>query len=617
MSSRAPNSSSPRKAGITRTPDGPHGRLLARGAAAPARRLAAQAGHDYVDLWYVHYVDDAVPVRRDPVRPRRGGCGRQGALRGRVELLRVAHRRGRRRGSARCRGARRSWPTRCATRSSTAGIEREVVPACAALGVGVFPWSPLGGGVLTGKYRGGMPSDSRAAVGHRADLVPSRRSGRRPASSRRWRRRPRGWPRRRSRWRWPGCATGPGVVAPILGARTLGQLTARAGVRDPRPAARDPRRPRRRVGAGHRVSGGRALTAGEPAGIDPVFAAFCDAGLWPGLGTRLAAELGDAGIRGPEDVTAQTIRALPKVGPLRAGRLLSSFIAATRPTRSPSSSCRPGWTRGSPVARSTCSARAAPRLLRDDPWRLLAVYGVTPGEADRVARAALPGVRRDDARRARARWSGGCWPGTRATGTPVDARADVADGLAESRCRRRAGRDRRRDRGGRGARVRRRAARARPLRRGRGRDRAGHRPAAGHRRADRRAPERRRIAVLDDTQQAAVHAALHRRASRVLTGGPGTGKSRTVATLVALAEAAGQVGRAGRAHRARGQAARGAVRLPRLDTAPAARRPAAPVRRRRHASTAASPAARSGRWTRTSWSSTRRRCSTSSWPMRC
>src|SRR6185437_8439762 len=44
------------------------------------------------------------------------------------------------------------------------GIEREVVPACLELGVGVFPYSPLGGGVLTGKYRGGIPADSRAAA---------------------------------------------------------------------------------------------------------------------------------------------------------------------------------------------------------------------------------------------------------------------------------------------------------------------------------------------------------------------------------------------------------------------------------------------------------------------
>jgi aryl-alcohol dehydrogenase-like predicted oxidoreductase len=43
------------------------------------------------------------------------------------------------------------------------GIEREVLPAAAALGLGVLPWSPLGAGVLTGKYRSGTPADSRAA----------------------------------------------------------------------------------------------------------------------------------------------------------------------------------------------------------------------------------------------------------------------------------------------------------------------------------------------------------------------------------------------------------------------------------------------------------------------
>ena len=45
-------------------------------------------------------------------------------------------------------------------------IEREVVPACAALGLGILPWSPLGRGVLTGKYRHGRPADSRAASPH-------------------------------------------------------------------------------------------------------------------------------------------------------------------------------------------------------------------------------------------------------------------------------------------------------------------------------------------------------------------------------------------------------------------------------------------------------------------
>lgn len=41
--------------------------------------------------------------------------------------------------------------------------ESEVVPAAAALGFGLLAWSPLARGVLTGKYRRGIPSGSRAA----------------------------------------------------------------------------------------------------------------------------------------------------------------------------------------------------------------------------------------------------------------------------------------------------------------------------------------------------------------------------------------------------------------------------------------------------------------------
>jgi aryl-alcohol dehydrogenase-like predicted oxidoreductase len=42
--------------------------------------------------------------------------------------------------------------------------EDEVVPAAAHLGMGLLAWSPLGRGVLTGKYRGGVPTDSRGAT---------------------------------------------------------------------------------------------------------------------------------------------------------------------------------------------------------------------------------------------------------------------------------------------------------------------------------------------------------------------------------------------------------------------------------------------------------------------
>jgi aryl-alcohol dehydrogenase-like predicted oxidoreductase len=50
-------------------------------------------------------------------------------------------------------------------------IESELLPAAAHLGLGVIAWSPLGRGVLTGKYRNGTPADSRAASPHLAAFV--------------------------------------------------------------------------------------------------------------------------------------------------------------------------------------------------------------------------------------------------------------------------------------------------------------------------------------------------------------------------------------------------------------------------------------------------------------
>jgi aryl-alcohol dehydrogenase-like predicted oxidoreductase len=50
-------------------------------------------------------------------------------------------------------------------------IEREVLPCAQELNVGLLAWSPLGRGVLTGKYRTGTPSDSRGASPHFAGFV--------------------------------------------------------------------------------------------------------------------------------------------------------------------------------------------------------------------------------------------------------------------------------------------------------------------------------------------------------------------------------------------------------------------------------------------------------------
>ncbi|MDR3360526.1 MAG: aldo/keto reductase [Bifidobacteriaceae bacterium] len=50
-------------------------------------------------------------------------------------------------------------------------LERELAPAAGALGIGLLAWSPLGRGVLTGKYRHGVPADSRAASTHLSGFV--------------------------------------------------------------------------------------------------------------------------------------------------------------------------------------------------------------------------------------------------------------------------------------------------------------------------------------------------------------------------------------------------------------------------------------------------------------
>lgn len=102
--------------------------------------------------------------------------------------------------------------------------EIELVPAVQGLGVGLLAWSPLGRGVLTGKYRSGTPADSRAASPHFANFVASYLDGRckriveavaRAADGLQWS--PLevslAWVRDR-----------PGVSSAIVGARTAAQL---------------------------------------------------------------------------------------------------------------------------------------------------------------------------------------------------------------------------------------------------------------------------------------------------------------------------------------------------------------------------------------------------------
>ncbi|WP_377299235.1 aldo/keto reductase [Rhizobium sp. SGZ-381] len=106
-------------------------------------------------------------------------------------------------------------------------VEHELLPAAAALGLGVLPWSPLGGGVLTGKYSLADVEDSQEAAvsatrkgviassGHlnrRAiDIANEVRTVAEEADS------------TPSRVALAWTLANPAVVSPILGARTLAQ----------------------------------------------------------------------------------------------------------------------------------------------------------------------------------------------------------------------------------------------------------------------------------------------------------------------------------------------------------------------------------------------------------
>ena len=110
--------------------------------------------------------------------------------------------------------------------------EHEVIEAAQALGLGVLPWSPLGRGVLTGKYRSGTPADSRAASPHFANFVGTYLNDRsqrvveavvRAAEGL-------GWNPIEVALVW--VRDRPGVTAPIVGARSAAQLRASLGIDD-------------------------------------------------------------------------------------------------------------------------------------------------------------------------------------------------------------------------------------------------------------------------------------------------------------------------------------------------------------------------------------------------
>jgi aryl-alcohol dehydrogenase-like predicted oxidoreductase len=123
----------------------------------------ARLGTDYVDVWFAQAWDGNVPLDET------------------LSALEFAVRSGR----ARYAGIANFNGWQSAKAAAIAGFplvaaqaeyslvqrkpEAELVPAVEDAGLGLMAWAPLGRGVLTGKYRGSIPADSRAA---RSDTAP-------------------------------------------------------------------------------------------------------------------------------------------------------------------------------------------------------------------------------------------------------------------------------------------------------------------------------------------------------------------------------------------------------------------------------------------------------------
>jgi aryl-alcohol dehydrogenase-like predicted oxidoreductase len=216
------------KAGSARTPDGKlifdaSREVMLAQLDTSLKRLRT----DYVDLWQVHYVDDSVPFEQtlDALDAA--------VTSGKARYVGVSNYCGWRMGRAVAWQV--SVPGRAPIVSNQVrysllerGIEREVVPAAGALGYGILPYSPLGGGALSGKYRNGaLPPNTRASDARQGGIRPlpvaerssavdiveavtsaAARLGTSPVAV------ALSWLRDR-----------PGVTASIVGARTLGQLT--------------------------------------------------------------------------------------------------------------------------------------------------------------------------------------------------------------------------------------------------------------------------------------------------------------------------------------------------------------------------------------------------------
>ena len=132
-------------------------------------------------------------------------------------------------------------------------IERDLVPMALTYGIGLIPWSPLAGGLLTGKYtrKDAAPEGARYAnadddTGRLNNRVYDVTEGLLPLAE------AKGCSMSQLALAW--CAQQPGITSPILGPRTLEQLEDNLGALDVTITADDRQRIDELVPPGRMVS---------------------------------------------------------------------------------------------------------------------------------------------------------------------------------------------------------------------------------------------------------------------------------------------------------------------------------------------------------------------------
>ena len=133
-------------------------------------RSLSRLGSDFVDVWQIHAWDDATPLD-DTL-----SALDYAYTTGRARYVGISNYSGWQIARAATKQQSNSMKAPLTTVQNeysllNRAVETEVLDAAQECGLGFLAWAPLARGVLTGKYRKGIPSDSRGAAPHFAKHI--------------------------------------------------------------------------------------------------------------------------------------------------------------------------------------------------------------------------------------------------------------------------------------------------------------------------------------------------------------------------------------------------------------------------------------------------------------